>query len=62
MHQRPGLRRVIVPANTILSARSLAAAGRKLCTFDLGNLIEKLIEELDARTGDSDLEPEILEE
>lgn len=62
MHQRSGLRRVIVPADTVLSARSLAAASRKLRTSDLGDLIEDLIEELDARTGNSDLEPELLEE
>ena len=62
MHHRPGLQRVVVPADTILDARSLAAAARKLCTPDLGALVENLIDELDTRMGDSDLEPETAEE
>ena len=62
MLQRTGLQCLIIPTQTVLNARTLAGAGRKLTTSELCDLIEELIEELDVRAGDADFEFELFEE
>lgn len=50
--------RLRVPAEIVLTARALVGAGRKLADAELEAVIEGLIDELDARAGDPDLEPD----
>ena len=53
-----GASRIRVPAETVLTPRVLVGAGRKLSDAELEQVIDALIAEMDARTGDPDLEPE----
>ena len=53
---------VRVPCKRTRTARTIASAALKLADSELDQLIEFLIEELDRRTGDPDLEPEPEEE
>ena len=62
MHPQPRRASVRLPCDVVLTSRSLAAIGRKLATPEIGLLIDALIDELDARLGDPDYEPEIQED
>lgn len=55
--RKQGARRVRVPADTVLTVRTLLGAGRKLADAELGDPIEGLVEELNARVNDPDREP-----
>ena len=50
--------RVRLPSDVVLTSRSLVAIGRKLATDEIGRLVDALIDELDARAGDPDDEPD----
>ena len=47
-----------VPSDMVLSVRSMASVAARFTVDELGDLIETLIHQLDARTPDADLEPE----
>lgn len=51
-------RSVRVPSDMVLSARTMAQIAARFPAAELGDLIERLIDQLDAVTVEADLEPE----
>ncbi len=49
---------VRLPVDVVLNSRSIAAIACRFPAEEIGDLIERLIECLDAITGDTDLEPD----
>ncbi len=60
-HLQPAIR-VHARSDIVMTARILAAIGRRLATTEIHLLVEALIDELDARSDDPDCEPEPNEE
>lgn len=53
--RRAGIR---LPVDTQLTPRVLLAAAQRLATDEIGELVDALIDELNRRDGDADLEPD----
>jgi hypothetical protein len=53
---------IVVPTSLRLTSKVLADAALKLTTPDICYVMDRLVEGLDFRDGDPDLEPETLEE
>lgn len=49
---------VRVPSDTVITARSLAGIARRFTATALAELVELMIDELDARVADPDMEPD----
>ena len=47
-----------VPSDMVVTVRSLAALATKFTAADLADLVDRLIDQLDAREPDADLEPD----
>jgi hypothetical protein len=60
-YSRKVIRCVRVPIGTSLNLRVLVGALRKLPTADIRDAVQALVDELDIRCGDPDLEPEPIE-
>jgi len=56
------LKSVSLPSYTVFSPSVLAAICRKLATDELGKVIDDLIDELNMRSGNADMEPEPADE
>jgi hypothetical protein len=55
---RPHLKRVVIPSSVALTPAVLLGAMLKLTTGQIEKFVSVLIDELDVRAGDSDLEPD----
>ena len=50
--------RVVLPSSIVLSPRVLAGVIRKFSTAEIASMVQTLVDELDIRSGDPDLELE----